>query len=146
MLAGCSGSGFSRVDAVEAFQAAHPGASTAQAACVITALIEEYETEPVDASALDGLEAELVAEPQSDAFVFDQFRAQFGCGLTADVESQLQRELVANDVAPDAVECVASELATSLTDDDLDVLINDEMTDSFYATFFAAIEACDAFP
>jgi hypothetical protein len=146
VLAGCGSGGFSRVDAVEAFQAAHPDASTTQAACVIDALIEEYETEPVDASALDGLEAELVADPQSDAFVLDQFRAQFGCGMTADVEAQLRRELLANDLAPDAVDCVASELATSLTDEDLEVLINDQMTDSFYATFFRAVEVCDALP
>ncbi len=145
MMAAC-GSEFSRDEAVEAFQAANPDASTAEAACVIDALIEEYETEPVDESALDGLEAELVADPQSNAFVFDQFRAMFGCGMTADVETQLRRELLANDIAADAVDCVASELAASLTDDDLGVLLRDEMTDSFYATFFTAVESCDALP
>lgn len=146
MLAGCADSGFSRVDAVEAFQTAHPTASTAQASCVIDALIGEYETEPVDVASLDGLEAELVADPQSDLFVLNQFRAQFVCGMTDDVEAQLRRELAANGVAGDAIDCVASELAGSLTDSDLEVLIRDEMTDSFYATFFRAVEACDALP
>jgi len=146
LLPGCADSGFSRADAVEAFQAAHPTASTAQATCVIDALIEQYEVEPVDVASLDGLEAELVADPQSDVFVLDQFRAQFGCGMTDEVEAQLRRELAASGVAGDAVDCVASELAGSLTDGDLEVLIRDEMTDSFYATFFRAIESCDALP
>ncbi len=144
-LTSCS-SGFSKDQAIEAFQAANPDASTAEAACVIDALIETYETEPVDESALGGLEAELLAEPSRPEFVLDQYRAKFGCGMTEDVEAQLRRELAANGISAEAVGCVAEELAGSLTDDDLDVLINDEMTDSFYRTFFAAVESCDALP
>ncbi len=140
------GSGFSRDEATEAFQSANPDASTAQASCVIDALIETYEIEPVDESALGGLEAELLAEPTRPEFVLDQFRAKFGCGMTEDVVAQLRRELQANDIPAEAVQCVAEELAGSLTDADLEVLINDEMTDSFYRTFFAAVESCDALP
>jgi len=151
LLVGCAAS-FSRAEAVESFQAANPDASTVQAACVIDALIEEYEAEPVDEDALAGLEAELLAEPQRERFLLDQFRARFGCGMTDGVEAQLQRELLANDIDESAVSCVAEALAGRLTDADLEVLIGAEgsesgtMTDSFYASFFNAVEGCDAFP
>ena len=154
-VAACS-SGFSRVDAVESFQTANPDASTTEAACVIDALIEEYEGEPVDEEALGGLEAELLAEPQRERFLLDQFRAKFGCGLTDGVEAQLRRELLANGIDESAVGCVAEALAGRLTDADLEVLIGadedgaaglaDQGSDSFYASFFAAVEACDALP
>ena len=145
LAAACS-TGFSRADAVEAFQVANPDASPAEAVCVIDSLIERYETEPVDESDLAGLEAELLADPQRRAFVLHQYRAMFGCGMTGDVEAQLRRELSSSGIDPEAVACVASELAATLSDDDLDVLINDEMSDSFYETFFTAVEACDALP
>lgn len=144
-LAGCSSS-LSRADAVESFQAANPDASIDEAACVVDALIEEYETEPVDENSLAELEAELREDPPNERFLLDQFRAEFGCGMTDGVEAQLRRELLANDIEEEAVECVAESLAGRLTDDDLEVLINDEMTESFYATFFAAVEECDALP
>ncbi len=144
-LAACS-SGFSRVDAVESFQTVNPDASTAEAACVVDALIEEYEGEPVDEESLDGLETELLAEPQSERFLLDQFRAKFGCGMTNDVEAQLRRELLANEIDEEAVDCVARALAGGLTDADLEVLISDEMTDSFFVIFFSAVESCDALP
>lgn len=139
------------MQAVESFQAANPDASTIEAACVIDALIEEYEAEPVDEAALSGLEEELLAVPQRERFLLDQFRAKFGCGMTDGVEAQLRRELLANDIDESAVDCVADALAGRLTDDDLDVLIGadgtaDEMTDSFYASFFTAVESCDALP
>ena len=150
LLTAC-GASFSRADAVESFQLANPDASTVEAACVIDALIEEYEAEPVDEEALIGLEAELLAEPQSERFMLDQFRARFGCGMTDGVEAQLRRELLANDIDENAVECVAEALAGRLTDDDLEVLIgadarDAEMTDSFYESFFNAVEGCDALP
>lgn len=150
VLAACS-SDLSRADAVGSFQAANPDASIAEAACVIDALIEEYEGEPVDEEALAGLEAELVAEPQRERFLLDQFRAKFGCGMTDGVEAQLRRELVANDIDENAVDCVAEALAGRLTDADLEVLIGaedliNEESDSFYASFFAAVEGCDALP
>jgi len=151
VLAGC-GTSFSRAEAVESFQAANPDASTTESACVIDALIEEYEAEPVDEDALAGLEAELLAEPQRERFLLDQFRARFRCGMTDGVAAQLRRELLANDIDEGAVECVAEALAGRLTDDDLEVLIGAEdsesgaMTDSFYASFFTAVEGCDALP
>ncbi len=150
VIAACS-TGYTRGQAVASFQRANPDASTIEAACVVDALIEEYETEPVDEEALDGLEAELLAEPQSERFLLDQFRAKFGCGMTEGVENQLRRELLANDIDESAVDCVAGSLAGRLTDGDLEVLIgaNDEagaMTDSFYTNFFNAVEACDALP
>lgn len=144
-LGACS-TGFSKTDAVDAFQSTNPDASTNEAVCVIDALIETYEAQPVDEDDLRGLEAELAVDPPRQAFVLEQYRAMFGCGMTADVENQLRRELVTNGIDPDAVDCVAEELAENLTDDDLDVLISDEMNDSFYATFFTAVENCDALP
>lgn len=130
---------------------ANPDASTIEAACVIDALIEEYEAEPVDEAALGGLEEELLAIPQRERFLLDQFRAKFGCGMTDGVEAQLRRELLANEIDESAVDCVADALAGRLTDDDLEVLIgaesgDSEMTDSFYASFFTAVESCDALP
>lgn len=150
LLTACSES-LSRADAVESFQRANPDASVNEAACAVDALIEEYEGEPVDEAALDGLEAELSASPQSERFLLDQFRAKFGCGMTDGVEAQLRRELIQNDIDDSAVDCVAEELAGRLTDDDLDVLIgatedDNAMTDSFYSNFFNAVESCDALP
>ena len=72
--------------------------------------------------------------------------------MTDGVAAQLRRELLANDIDEGAVECVAEALAGRLTDDDLEVLIGAEdsesgaMTDSFYASFFTAVEGCDALP
>lgn len=146
MTAAACATGFSKDEAVEAFQAANPEASTLEAVCVVEALMADYEDQPADPSDLRGLEAELLAEPPKQQFVLDQYRAMFGCGMTADVEAQLRRELVANGVDADAVGCVAAELADNLTDSELDVLIDDEMNDSFYATFFDAVETCDALP
>ena len=150
LLTACSG-GFTRADAVASFLEANPDASTTEANCVIDALIETHEDPPVDEDDLAGLEAQLLADPPDDSFVRDQFLAEFGCGLTADVEQQLRRELLANDIDPDAVDCVAADLVGRLTEDDLDLLVAartdpDAMTDSFYATFFASVEACDALP
>lgn len=159
-VAACSND-LSRAEAVESFQVANPGASIAEATCVIDALIEEYEGEPVDEAALAGVEAELLAEPQSERFLLDQFRATFGCGMTDGVEAQLRRELLANDINESAVDCVAKALAGRLTDADLGVLIgagqdgadqdgaddlSSEASSSFYASFFAAVEGCDALP
>ena len=149
-ISGCS-AGFSRADAVASFQEANPDASAIESACVVDELIEIYEEDPVDENDLVGLEAQLAGEPPAGSFVQDQFRAKFHCGMTDDVEQQLRRELAANDIDPAAVDCVATELAGRLTDGDLDLLIaatgdGDVMTDSFYATFFASVEACDALP
>ena len=71
--------------------------------------------------------------------------------MTDGVEAQLRRELVDNDIDESAVECVAEALAGRLTDEDLEVLIganaeDADMTDSFYASFFTAVEGCDALP
>jgi hypothetical protein len=144
-LSACS-DGFSRDEAIDAFQASDPDASTTEAACVIDSLVEIYETAPIDESDLGGLEAALLDDPQQPGFVLDQYRAMFRCGMTADVEAQLRRELTANDYDPEAADCVAGELAANLTDAELDVLIRDEMNDSFYTTFFTAVEACAALP
>lgn len=146
VLLGACSTGFSRADAVEAFQAANPDASSTEAACVVDSLIETYETEPVDEGDLGGLEAELSADPQQQAFLLDQYRAMFGCGMTGDVEAQLRRELASSGIDEDAIGCVAAELAATLSDEDLDVLIDDRMNDSFYETFFTAVETCDALP
>ena len=152
LVATACSTGYSREQAVASFQRANPDASTIEAACVVDALIEEYEGEPVDEAALDGLEAELLAEPQSERFLLDQFRAKFGCGMTEGVENQLRRELLANDIEASAVDCVAASLAGRLTDADLGVLIGADgandgaMTDSFYTSFFNAVESCDALP
>lgn len=145
LVTSCS-TGLSRAEAVESFQTANPDASTIEAACVVDALIEIYETEPVDEGDLAAIEDELSADPQREQFLLDQFRAKFRCGMTDGVEAQLRRELLANDIDGDAVDCVAEALTGRLTDEDLEVLINDEMTDAFYATFFDAVESCDALP
>ncbi len=111
------------------------------------ALIQQYETEPVDEADLANLEQQLLASPLDQEFVLDQFRAMFGCGLTGDIQNQLVATLEANGLEPDQAGCVGSELSRTLDDADLEILISGQpMTDQFFEKFFDASTACDALP
>lgn len=116
----------------------HSEATEHQAGCVVDKLISTY--------GLDGLQVELKREAPARSFELDQFRASFGCGLTAGVEVELARQLEASGVESVAAACAGKELATSLDDEGLDVLLSGEITDDFYAKYFVALEACDALP
>lgn len=144
-ISGCA-AGFGRDDAVTAYMAAHPEASTVEAECVIDGLIARYETEPVDEGDLAGLEAQLNAVEPSPDFEVAQFRAAFDCGLTDDVRSQLEGELLARGESPDDARCIADALVAQLDDGDLDVLLTGAITDEFFARFFDATASCDALP
>ena len=144
-MASC-GQGFSKQDAVGAFTAAHPDASTVEATCVVDHLIEQYEAVPIDETALAALEAELLADPISEDFELDQFRAMFGCGMTDAVEAQLGRQIAARGIDASAAECVTDELIVELDRDDLEVLLTGEMSDEFFEKFFDASEVCGTLP
>ncbi len=118
------------------FTAANPDATTAQAECVVDRLLSERE--------LAVIESELTAEEIAPEFEEDQFRAMFVCGIEGDVGEQITEQLVANGVSPDDAPCVSGELIGQLTDTDIDVLLSGEITDEFYAKFFAAMESCGA--
>ncbi len=125
---------------------ANPDVGVDVSECVIDRLADEYEVDPVDESSLSELEAELQADPVSREFELNQFKAMFHCGRTDEVESQLAAQVQANGIAADKADCVAAALIATLDDDDLDVLINEEMTDPFFAKFFDATESCGALP
>ena len=145
LLASC-GQGFSKQDAVGAFAAANPNASTVEATCVVDRLIEQYEAVPVDETGLAAIEAELLADPISEGFELDQFRAMFGCGMTDAVEAQLGRQIAARGIDSSAADCVTDELIVNLDGDDLEVLLTGEMSDEFFAKFFDASDVCGALP
>lgn len=145
VLSGCA-SGFSRDEAVDAFVQAHPDVSPVDAGCVVDQLIVAYEAGPVNEDDLEALERQLIADPVDQDFVLDQFRAMFGCGLTGEVELQLTGELRDDGLEPEPAACVAAAMAESMTVEDLEVLIADDLTPEFYETFFSASEACGALP
>ncbi len=132
---GC-GESFDRDAAVDSFLRANPEVTDTQAGCVVDRQIDRY--------GLDGLAAELEAEPASDEFIDVQFRDMLDCGIDGDVEEQLVEQLLASGVEPDAVDCVAEQIVGELGDDDIDVLVSGEITEDFMTTFIAAMEGCGA--
>ncbi len=127
---------FDRDAAVTSFSSANPGASTAQSGCVVDRLIERY--------GLERLEDELRSDPPKADFAESQFRDMFACGIEGDVRDQIVEQLKANDVAEADAPCVADVLMEDLDDDDFDVLLSGEITDSFFAKFVSAMEDCGA--
>ena len=137
MLSACAAD-FTRDAAIDSFVAANEDASRQQAGCVVDRLVEAYE--------LEGVEVELAREPLDEAFVEAQFRAEFGCGMQSSVRASLQEQLLASGIAADQAECAADELVDSLDEPDLDVLLEGELNDTFYAKYFDSLEQCDALP
>ncbi len=129
---------WTRDAAVESFVAANDDATTEQAGCVVDSLIAAY--------GLDGLEVELEAEVMDDDFEIAQFKASFACGMTADVEETLVDQLEQTGIDPLDAECAAEALVADFDESDLDVLLSGELNDTFYATYFDALEQCDALP
>lgn len=137
VLAGC-GDELERGEAVTAFAAAHPEASTVEATCVVDALIEGY--------GLDGLEDELDRPVSSAEFSEAQYRAMFACGLRDDVRVQLVEQLRAQGLDDEQASCVAEDLTGRLDEADLEVLLSGELTDPFFDKYFDAVAGCDALP
>jgi hypothetical protein len=135
-LAACGQDGFDRAAAVDSFSTANPDATDIQSGCVIDRLIDRF--------GLDGLEEQLSADPQELDFEEAQFRDMFACGMEGDVQDQIAEQLENNGVAPADAPCVADELVTDLTDDDIDVLLSGDISDEFLAKFVAAMESCGA--
>jgi hypothetical protein len=135
ILVSC-GQGVSRASLVSSFVEANPDASTEQAECVVDRLIDNFD--------LPALETELEAEPLTAGFEEAQFRAMFVCGIEGDVATQITDQLVANGVEEADAPCVSDALVGQMTDDDIDVLLSGDITDAFYAKFFAAMQSCGA--
>ncbi len=134
VLAACGGGGGDRESAIAAFEEANPDVGARESGCVVDELIERHGLDDLD---------RLLAEPESDAgFEEDQFRAMFRCGVGGDVEQQITEQLTAVGVAPADAPCVASELVSTLTDDDIDVLLSGEITEGFAAKFTTAAAGC----
>lgn len=127
-----------RDDYVAQYIASNPDATTIQAQCVVDELTEAY--------TLDGLGRELEASPAATAFERSQFRAAFGCGLTADVEAALEEQLVASGIDQKEATCASEALTSQLDDDDLDILLDGGITDEFYAKYFTSLDGCGAVP
>ncbi|MDH3681105.1 MAG: hypothetical protein OEV40_14295 [Acidimicrobiia bacterium] len=132
----CSGQTFTREQAVESFQEANAEATVDQADCVVDALIERY--------GLDELGAQLAAEPLDADFEEAQFREMFVCDVAGDWRQQITDQLIENGVREADAPCVSDELFVTMDDDDIDVLLSGELTDSFADKFFAALLSCDA--
>ena len=130
------GSGFDRSSAIESFRAANVEATEDQASCVVDALVDTY--------GLDQLEAELAADPIDAGFEEVQFREMFRCGVAGDWSRQITEQLIENGVAPDDAPCVSDELFATMSDDDIDVLLSGEITESFTDVFYTALETCNA--
>ena len=133
---GCSP--LSRDDLVEAYADSRPEATEEEAGCVVDGLLREYSTNEIEAQLDDGA--------PSDDFEWRQFSSEISCGLTSGLEARLSDQLVETGVDPDAAPCVAATLAGVLDDADLEVLRGGPMTDTFYAKYFDALDACEALP
>ncbi len=137
LVAGCtSAPSFDRASAIESFGDANTEATDEQAACVVDGLIERL--------GLEQLEAELSMQPLDAAFEETQFRQMFRCGVAGDWRAQITDQLVENGVDEEDAPCVSDELFETMSDDDIDVLLSGETTDSFNEKFLAALASCDA--
>ncbi len=125
-------------DLVESYQTSHDDAGAELASCVVGSLVDQYE--------VAGVQAELEAVTPSAAFVESQYRAQFHCGQTDDVQAQLTEMLIERDLSDEQADCVAAALVGQLDDADLDVLMRGTMTDQFFDKYFEATYDCDALP
>ncbi|MEM7340346.1 MAG: hypothetical protein AAF467_16935 [Actinomycetota bacterium] len=134
-LAACA-EGFTQEAAVESFATANPDATSAEAECVVDALVAQY--------GLEELEQELANEPPFPSFTNAQFRASFDCGMTEPVIEQLVPQVVASGVADEHAECVATELVATITDDELDALTGGPAAETFGGRYLEAAESCGA--
>lgn len=116
--------------------AVNEDATEDEAACVVDGLIDRY--------GLDQLEQELGKEPLDPDFEEAQFREMFVCNVANDWQGQIEAQLVENGVPAEEAPCVSEELLATMSDDDIDVLLSGEITDSFTETFLAAVATCDA--
>lgn len=127
---------FDREAAVTSFSNTNAEATTVQSECVVDRLIDRY--------GLERLETELRSDPPKADFAESQFRDMFACGIEGDVRDQIVQQLQANEVAEADAPCVADVLMADLDDDDFDVLLSGDITDSFFAKFVSAMEDCGA--
>ena len=134
-LAGCA---VTEEDLLESFKSTNVDATDEQAGCVVDQLINIY--------GVEGLEAELLAEPADREFDEQQFRTMIHCGMTDRLTNPLTAQLQRLEVPTESQPCVVAALTTDITDDDLDVLLSGEITDEYYAKFFDALLSCDALP
>lgn len=137
LFGGCSRE-LSEEDLAEAYQASNDNASATMSECIVGTLVDQF--------GVDGVEAELEAVTATQDFQRTQYQAEFRCGDTADVETQIEALLTARDGDPDAASCIASALVPKLDDSDLEVLLSGEMTDQFFDKYFVAVSDCDALP
>lgn len=137
MFVGCTQE-LTEDDLVEAYQTSRPSFSADVAECVVGRLVETF--------GVDGVEGELDAITQTDAFEVALYRAEFDCGETGDVERRLVRLLLDRDLESEAAECVAGDLVGDLDDSDFDVLLSGEITDQFFDKYYTALYDCDALP
>ncbi len=137
MFVGCTQE-LTEDDLVEAYQTSRPNFSADVAECVVGRLVETF--------GVDGVEGELDAITQTDAFEVALYRAEFDCGETGDVERRLVELLLDRDLESEAAECVAGDLVGDLDDSDFDVLLSGEITDQFFDKYYTALYDCDALP
>ncbi len=137
MFVGCTQE-LTEDDLVEAYQTSRPSFSADVAECVVGRLVETF--------GVDGVEGELDAITQTDAFEVALYRAEFDCGETGDVERRLVELLLDRDLESEAAECVAGDLVGDLDDSDFDVLLSGEITDQFFDKYYTALYDCDALP
>jgi hypothetical protein len=136
-LGGCSRS-LDRGDLIDAYVRDNPGATAVEADCVIDRLLSDR--------SIAQIEQELGRATPSVGFARDRYRADFDCGRTDDVRHQLEQLIAARGTDPADADCIATELTRSLTDPDLDVLFDGQMTDAFFDKYYLAVSACDALP
>ncbi len=134
-VAGCA---VTEDDILESFRSTNADASDEQATCVVDQLINSY--------GVDGLEAELKADPVSREFDEQQFRTMIHCGMTSRLTEPMTAQVKRLDVPEETQACVVEALTSDITDADLDVLLSGEITDEYYAKFFDALTTCDALP
>ncbi len=121
----------------ESFAAAN-GLDSEVATCAVRALQERI--------GLWELTEQVAAGEDGIRFQRRQFEAIFECGDRTAVAEQLRPQLVDQGVREGDADCVATEVAETMSTSDLTVLYTGEMNDDFFRLYFMALEACDALP
>ncbi len=122
---------------VDAFASANE-LSPEVALCAVTSLQERF--------GFWELADQLAQSESTVRFQRRQLESIFACGDRAEVERQLEPQLVSQGVSAADAPCVAQSLAESMEVADLTVLYSGQTNDRFFELYFNAVESCDALP
>jgi hypothetical protein len=121
-----------RAEVVDRLTDAYPEASLDQAGCVADRLADRYGLDTV---------TDLLGTGDDD-FNEDEYRDLFACGVVGDLRETLAQEIDNVGVGQAERECVSDSFLEALDDDDLDSLLEGQLSSDVFDHFSAALSNC----